>query len=194
MLEKLRPAAVAAMGPDHVDICRIDHNLGGMYAGIGDYEAGLEASERALACKRKVLGADHPSVATSANNIGDAHDNLGHHRESIGYYEEALRVWGDSPERIYALHGLARAYLAMGDNDEALARANEGVQVMDQTSANGRERGRILFAKAQALLRTGGDRDEAAALGRKALEAFTADEGDLAKEIGEVKDWLDDPS
>jgi tetratricopeptide (TPR) repeat protein len=184
----------AALGPGHTEIGKNLQNLAISQVALGRLDDALESSSQALEIKRATLGPTDPSLAGAVNNHGDTLLRLGRPREAIEYFEEAGRIWGESPDRIYALVGRAEAWLALGEPARGAPLARDAITLMDTATFPDIERAQLSFVAARVLWAADTDRAEARRLAEQARAAYGRAQGDHRDAIARIDAWLDDPS
>ncbi|MEX1362765.1 MAG: serine/threonine-protein kinase, partial [Nannocystaceae bacterium] len=184
--------------PDHPEMGRIYHNLGVVEGTAGDYEAARRSYQRALELKVRALGPDHVSVATSSNNLADALLHLQRPAEAIVYIEDALRIWNratpDNPQSLVGLVSLAEAHLALDRPEQALPHLRRAIELGEGGNVEPIKLAEAYFVVARALLRSGGDRDEAIAMAERSRAMYQATDGDATKQVAAIDRWLAAPS
>ena len=79
-----------AWGEEHTLTLNTVHNLGLLYADLGQHREAEEMYKRALKGYKKAWGEEHTSTLNTVNNLGNLYAALGQHREAEEMYKRAL--------------------------------------------------------------------------------------------------------
>ena len=110
--------------PAHVDIGRLQHNLGAVLWELGEFAAARDTFAAAAARLQSALGPDHPHVAAALEGLAVQQVALGDYAGARTRYEAALaireRVLGSAhPDIGNSLANLGDVLAALGDNEAA---------------------------------------------------------------------------
>ncbi|WP_431973839.1 tetratricopeptide repeat protein [Micromonospora haikouensis] len=97
------------------------NNIGGVYAGLGDWQRALDHYHQALPITREV--GDRAGEATTLNNIGGVYAGLGDWQRALDHYHQALpitREVGDRAGEAVTRFNIATVHRADGDLDQAI--------------------------------------------------------------------------
>ncbi len=177
VLERSLAIRRRVLRPGHADIGESLTMLGSAYAYLGDSTRACELQREALHVVERALGPDHPRVASVAGNLGlamvdagDAHGALVPLRRALAVREQ---VFGpDHPAVGQSLHNLSNAQLAIHDYDGAIEGLERALAIADAVDPVHPRVGHAAQSLAVAK-REKGDRDEAEALHRRALQIWT---------------------
>ncbi len=183
----------ASRGPDHPSVATSLSNLGEALKQQKRYAEALVFLERALKIWQGHYGDSHPRVAIALNNIGAVYKDSGDCDKAVDNYQSAEAIFigslgTDHPYVAHALTGLGYCYIELGRLDDAVT-ALERAVTLHGDKGDPLVTAEALFALARALTATGGDRERAVALARRALALLVAN-GD-AEGSAEVESWLD---
>ena len=183
------------LGPDHPDVSRSYNHLGSVFDAQGRYELAIVQYRKAAEAMEKVAGEDHPNAVAARINLALAlvRTKEGHEeaRSLLESAVDALRaVLPETHEFfVFAWSGLARAHLALGDEDAALSRA----EAASSRCAGGEgEAATCAFAQmshALVLERLGRDAEARARAEAARARLDAAKVGDTA-DRREVERWL----
>ena len=147
----------------------VDHLLGMLYQGFGDYEKALAQYRKSLEIDEK-LG-DIPGVSTSLHQIGMIYQEKGDYDEALAQYRKSLEMCeklGDIPGVANSSGQIGMIYQEKGDYDEALAQYRKSLEMFEKL---GDIRGvSTSLHNIGAIYQDKGDYDEALAQYRKSLE------------------------
>ena len=127
----------AKVAPDHVDIGKLQHNLGAVLWELGEFEAARDAFAAAAERLRAALGGDHPHVASALEGLAVVHVALGDYSAARAGYESALAIrektlGPDHPDIGNSLANLGDVLAVLGDNVAARAALERGIKVWER--------------------------------------------------------------
>ncbi|MBX7083725.1 MAG: serine/threonine-protein kinase, partial [Nannocystaceae bacterium] len=133
-----RDAVVAALGPDHVALARLDYNLGMLELRHGDADAALGALERARVRWQRSLGPRHPDLAlvhTALQQWHLQHGTLASARAHADLVVELRRdqLPPDHPDLALAWLGQGAMALLQDDVESAVAAYTRALAIEQQT-------------------------------------------------------------
>jgi len=97
------------------------HNIGYVYATLGEKQRALDYYGRALPMRR--AAGDRSGEAYTLTNIGAAYDSLGEWQKALDYYNQALPIWkavGDLLGEAGTLTNIGGLYNSLGEPQKAL--------------------------------------------------------------------------
>jgi eukaryotic-like serine/threonine-protein kinase len=176
-------------GPDYPLVAAPIDSLGLIAMARGDLPLAALYFEEAVALLERTVGKQHPNHALVATHLGQLQVSQGRVEEGAATLDAARQVLrgaleAEHPAVLAVDAAWAEAELERGHAEVArplLERVTE--RVADPT-----DKARFAFALARAVVATGGDRDRALALARRA-EAFYAERG-LTTWQQQVSAWL----
>ena len=159
------------VAPDHVDIGKLQHNLGAVLWELGEFEAARDAFAAAAERLQASLGADHPHVATALEGLAVVHVALGDYAAARAGYERVLASREKSlgpahPNIGYTLANLGDVLAAFGDNEAARAALERAIAIWEQALPPGNPILTVGLTNLGVVLERMGDRAGA----RRALE------------------------
>ncbi len=186
---------VQVYGEDHPRVAVALNNLCISERKTGAHDAARTHCNRALALWEAAFDADHPSIAIGLTNLADvlrASDQLaeaqGLHQRARDIRERTLGT--DHPYYAQSLSKLGELLLVRGELEPALAQL-EAAMAIYETHADVQDNERsAAFWLAQALVRSGGDRERAVALVREAHRTFVAPSMGEIVDRQEIETWL----
>jgi CHAT domain-containing protein/Tfp pilus assembly protein PilF len=125
------------VAPDHVDIGKLQHNLGAVLWELGEFEAARDAFGAAVERVQAVLGPDHPHVATAREGLAVVHIALGDYAAARAAHERVLASREKSlgpahPDVGYTLANLGDVLAAFGDNDAARTALERAIAIWER--------------------------------------------------------------
>eukprot|EP00586_Coscinodiscus_wailesii_P004692 CAMPEP_0172478504 /NCGR_PEP_ID=MMETSP1066-20121228/2530_1 /TAXON_ID=671091 /ORGANISM="Coscinodiscus wailesii, Strain CCMP2513" /LENGTH=416 /DNA_ID=CAMNT_0013238149 /DNA_START=579 /DNA_END=1832 /DNA_ORIENTATION=+ len=114
-----------ALGESHPDIVNIQHSIGLVLMGVGQWSGAMKAFMECLSTVRFVFGNDDHQVAKELFHLGKIHEMKGEYNEALHVYEETLRIERLTlgvihPETIMTMYEIGQIYQNKGDMNEAL--------------------------------------------------------------------------
>ena len=124
LLLKAREIREKLLGPEHLEVARIDQVLADVYYYQGKYGKAEELYEKSLRIRERVLGEEHPDTAASYNNLAGVYESQGKYREAEELYEKSLRIservlGEEHPDTAASYNNLAGVYESQGKYREA---------------------------------------------------------------------------
>lgn len=152
------------------------------------YEAAAETSDDEIKLAAKT------ALSELAGKKGDASAAVAEHREALAETIKAFAPFNPHHPNILAEHyELGRALLAQGDATAALAELAKADDEADPTESSPLALAQTRYARAQALLKTGGPPAQARALAQSALDLYREHAPDTARfrdERDAITKWL----
>ena len=124
--------AIAARYPQVSELERLYNTLGVIAYSTGNYKQSLAFYEKALSTLLSHHTVDKALLATYKSNIASAYRKLNRYAEALKLYKEALHYHFEQDK---LMHNIGAVYLAMGQNDEAVAWLNK-VKYQNQKKLN----------------------------------------------------------
>ncbi|MFO0635594.1 MAG: tetratricopeptide repeat protein [Nannocystaceae bacterium] len=158
-----RDAMVAALGPDHVALARIDYNLGMLELRHGDADAALGALERARVRWQRSLGPRHPDLALVHTALQQWHLQHGSLESARAHADLVVelrrdRLPPDHPDLALAWLGQGAMALLQDDVETAVAAYTRALAIEEQTlGAEHPETALVAVDLAEARLARGDD-------------------------------------
>jgi tetratricopeptide (TPR) repeat protein len=164
-------------------------NLSLVFESTGDYAEARAVLERALAIYEQKLGPSHALVAQVLHNLGMNHRATGDLATAEALLQRTVAIieadlGAEHPHLGYPLAGLAGIALDQGRASEALPLAERALQLRERAGAPAEQQAEARALVARALVATGGDRERALELARRAREEYgktTTKDESLAK-------------
>jgi len=133
----------------------VQHNLAGVYIGLGEPDAALESHRQVLELQR-ALG-DRRGEARTLHNLGVLYGNLGELGQALDAYTTALALFRQSGDRLWEaalLHNRGVAFIGLGDFERGLADLEQALAIRREA---GDRRGEVLseISIGHAQLRSG---------------------------------------
>ncbi len=187
--------ATRAYGKDHDFTAALLNDEGEALVELERYDEARPVLEEALEIRTRVLPPDHPALASSYNTLGQLHGMQGRWAEARRYHERGLevaeRAFGpDHPEAAASRLDLGYVALELERPEEALEQMQRVVAILEPLDIEPAFEAEGRFGLAQAMVASGGDREEALALARLAQQAFAAGGPYLAADRERVEAWL----
>jgi CHAT domain-containing protein/Tfp pilus assembly protein PilF len=116
------------------------HNIGYMYASLGDTQRALEYYNEALP-QRQAAG-DRKGEGYTLHGLGAIYDAMGEKQKALEYYGRALPIWraiGDRSVEIYTLTSMGVAYSSLGQKQKALEYYNQAMPLHKAVGDRGGE-------------------------------------------------------
>ncbi len=184
-----------ALGSHHPDVARDLCNLGANLSGQKKYDQALSHLRRAQKIFENAFAPDHLYVATVANNIGEIFNGKQEYPKAIPYCERALAIGRKNLTAMHPVHAyhqicLARAFLGLGRDQEAVKLLEAAVKIREQKGSSLSDRVAVRHLLAKALWAAGQDRVRARQEARKALAMVdkSTEKGKASWE--EINRWL----
>ena len=92
LLLKAREIREKLLGPEHLEVARIDQVLADVYYYQGKYREAEELYEKSLRIRERVLGEEHPDTAASYNNLAGVYESQGKYKMAIPYFFKAYII------------------------------------------------------------------------------------------------------
>lgn len=183
------------LGTGHVLIAMGAHNLADTLFLEGDYPEARKNYNRALTIIESILRPNHPDVARPLLGLGMISYREQDYQQAYEYQRQALSIRQAELGATHPLVGESLAYLgqtllALNRTTEALRMAKKGLAVMENKLTDGRELAHARFILAQALMTTGGNKQQAVELARKAKKGFEIAGPAAQKELNDLEAWL----
>jgi tetratricopeptide (TPR) repeat protein len=164
--------------------------LGHALACLGRYDESRGALLKALALADSDAGIPRKRLARIHMNLGQLDRLERKYDDAISAYEQALQLIREAvgegdPSSTDALVGLGRVYLEQGLTDNALPLLEQGLAIREKQTTPP-ELAEARLALAQALMRSGHDRERAKALALQGRNYF----GEHPSRQGEVRELL----
>jgi non-specific serine/threonine protein kinase/serine/threonine-protein kinase len=174
------------LGAEHPDTLHAMNDLGWSLNAQQKYAEAAAVHRQTLEIRRRVLGAANPDTLMSASNLAYALGYLGQHREAQELFVEALegyrRVLGEAHWRTINAMASYASWLLTSDAGEL--RNPRLARELAEKAVEGTHRTDPVYLEtlAQALLETG-DKDQAVAAQRAALEILTDERKELKQDM-----------
>ncbi len=125
----------ATKGPAYADLGQAYTNLGTAHAQLGQAEQAFESLTAAVDVWTEAFGAENYRVGLARNNLAYAFLLEQRYGDVVGQAQEALRIlvanYGpDHPDNVYPVTNLAMAKLGLGELEDAMRWAQEGVRLV----------------------------------------------------------------
>jgi tetratricopeptide (TPR) repeat protein len=91
LLERVRDAQIAKLGPDHPDTLKTLNNVAGAYRAVGKLPEAIALFERVRDAKIAKLGPDHPDTLATLNNLAAAYWQAKQLDKSVPLFEDVLK-------------------------------------------------------------------------------------------------------
>ncbi len=187
--------ATRAYGKEHDLTAALLNDEGEALVELERYDEARRVLEEALAIRKRVLPPDHPALASSYNTLGQLHAMQGQWEQARRHHERGLevteRTFGpDHPEAAASRLELGYVALETDRPDEALAQMERVVAILEPLDVEPAFEAEGWFGLAQAMVASGGDREEALALAHKAQQGFAAGGPYLAEDRERVEAWI----
>jgi eukaryotic-like serine/threonine-protein kinase len=122
--ERARVLLEEALGPDHLEVAVLLHNLGNTARVQGEHAKARALIERALAIRESVLGSEHPQVAETLGSLGNVARAEGNQAKAREHHERALAIQIEAlgPAHLdvaRTLHNLGIIASAQGEHRQA---------------------------------------------------------------------------
>lgn len=119
LLLKAREIKEKLLGPEHLEVAWVDHELADAFYYQGKYGKAEELYERCLRIKESVLGEEHPDTAASYNNLAGVYESQGKYEKAEELYEKSLRIregvlGEEHPDTATSYNNLAYVYERQG--------------------------------------------------------------------------------
>ncbi len=119
------------------NVYRAVSNLANTYLAAGNYQEALLHEEKGLALCLEVLAEGHPGIANCQMKIGDIQVAMGMNAEALEQYKNAyegfkLASEEYDQEKVYTLEAYAEQLSYLGENEQALARWQEALELRRQ--------------------------------------------------------------
>ena len=171
--------AEKAFGPDHLKVAAPLGSLADVYSIIAKYDEAIELYKRALKINEAKLGRDHPECSENLNALGMISKKRGRYHEARDYYVRSLeiveKVFGPNhPKVAMYVHNLGVIYRKLKQH----AASNEAFQRAMRINIETFGKDHPLVAGnmvgiALAIVKSGGNLDEARDLLLQTIEIFT---------------------
>ena len=137
LLLKAREIREKLLGPEHLEVARIDQVLADVYYYQGKYGKAEELYAKSLRIRERVLGEEHPDTAASYNNLAGVYESQGKYREAEELYEKSLRIrervlGEEHPDTAIGYNNLAGVYKSQGKYREAEELYEKSLQIRER--------------------------------------------------------------
>ncbi len=116
LLERVRDAQIAKLGPDHPDTLATLNNLAAAYWRTKQLDKSVPLFEDVLKRQEAKLGRQHPDTQTTVANLGVNYKDAGRLKEAIPLLEEAHQAAKGVPSLRWVATPLIDAYMKAGEN------------------------------------------------------------------------------
>jgi len=180
-------------GPDHPNVARVLGNLGAIAGQRGDIDEGLALSERAMAIFERKSSPESSELISVLGNLADMEARRGRLDRAEALARRGLAIsekvnGADSVQGSNCHFGLALVALARHQPRQAIAELDVLERLSVKSPLDAATLADCRFLRAQALVDSGGDRDQARGLARQARAVFGAH--DLKNRTAEIESWL----
>lgn len=184
----------AALPADHPDVSMCLMNLGAAERELGNLDRARELVTKSLKLRREQLGDAHPFIAITHVNLADIELASNDPRAALVHFEAARDVWAqthgpDHPDHAYALTGIGRAYMDMGQPQSAVEPLTRAVQLRNPDTVEPRMAASSRFILARAMMEADVDRPRAREIALEAKQLFESVDG-TREPVDEVAQWL----
>jgi eukaryotic-like serine/threonine-protein kinase len=174
------------LGPDDPDTGISLDNLGLAVGFQGRLDEAMGYHQRALAITEKVFGKDNVEVAATLGYMATLHRQLDKFDLALAEYKRALEVFeqGLGPDAFdcaFPLSGIGHVLLDLSRPREAIAPLERALEIRNAaTGGDPNAHAQVEMALARALWDSGGDKQRALALAKKAEPALTGSDHEQA--------------
>ena len=163
--------------PDHPRVAAALAALAGVQARTGDIDGARQSYARALAIQERAAGPDDAGLAPILGNLGILLLNVDRPDEGLVHLRRAERIifthfGSDNDDRAVLLAAIASTESSRGHPEAALAPLEEALAIMERAGTAPDRRADIEYELGRALHLTGGDRDRALVLAKRAAAAW----------------------
>ena len=125
LLERVRDATIAKLGPDHPDTLTTLNNLAAAYQAAGKLPEAIALFERVRDAQIAKLGPDHPDTLNTLNNLAAAYWSAKQLDKSVPLFEDVLKrqeakLGRQHPDTQMTVANLGVNYKDSGRLDEAI--------------------------------------------------------------------------
>lgn len=186
---------VQVFGPVHPDLAMSLDNTGSVYANQRRWKEAESFHRQALEMRMKTVGRENPRTALTLHNLGNVCNLQGRYEEALLFLLEALAIeertlGADHPTVAEEITAIADIERRLGRHQAALRRLERALRMIENLELEPGITARTHFALAEAIWDTGGSRERAVQLARRAradLAPFADDEGAL---LADIDHWL----
>jgi tetratricopeptide (TPR) repeat protein/predicted Ser/Thr protein kinase len=162
LFERARDIIERGSGPDHPSMATCLSNLGGVQLERKQYDAAEASFTRALEIYEHNLGDDNVKVGLTLANLGEVQRLRGRLEEAGLSLARAVDIvetglGPDHPRLAFPLGRLGLTRLAQGDAAQAVVLLGRALDLGRDVDVVAGQRGTLQFARARALLESGGD-------------------------------------
>jgi tetratricopeptide (TPR) repeat protein len=179
------------LGPHHGDVADTLEHLGDVLRRLGRLREARAAEERALAIYAPILAANDVRIGCALKDLGEVFIAEANYREAKRMLERALPTYeqGWVARIAEPLTSLARAELGLGHAGAARVAAERAIAAREAAGATALQLAEARFVLAQALWGVG-QSARAIALAKEARDGYAQSPLAVAKELGEIDQWM----
>ena len=139
LLLKAREIKKSLLGPGHLEVAKMDHELADVYRRQGKYRTAEELYKKSLQVIKKVLGEEHPDTVESYHNLAVVYMGQGKYKEAEDLYKRSLliteKILGkEHPDMAVSYNGLAGVYEHLGKYREAEELYQKSLKIIKKVS------------------------------------------------------------
>ena len=184
-----------AHGPAHLDVVRLDLQLGDCLYKLGRHADARARLEHAIANLRTITGPGHPEYAAALNRLAGVLVSLGRNDEARALYEQVLTIFlaafGEHhPRTAAALNNLGYILLTDNDLDGATNRFTRALAVLEQIHGDADPQLIIVLTNLARIAEHRGDAELAISHYRRAQAIVEARLGADHPDMARVADGL----
>ena len=166
-----------AFEPDHPRVAAVLAALAKALEDSGDVDGALQHYRRAIAIQERASGSDDAKLAPFLGNLGILLVNTDATDEGLAILRRTERIiathYGeDNDDRAVVLSAIASTETSRGHPEAALVPLEEALVIMQKANTAADRRADIEFELGRALYLSGGDRERALALAKRARESW----------------------
>jgi CHAT domain-containing protein/tetratricopeptide (TPR) repeat protein len=133
--EDALPNLEAELGPDHLNVATVLHDLATLYVGVREYDRAEQLHQRSLSIRLSVLGPNHPDVAASLKDLAYLYTAMGAYGRAEPLLRRSLAIRemapGDSMKLAGTRNALAGLYWQMGEYARAIPEYERSLELYE---------------------------------------------------------------